>query len=43
MVLAALAAQGESIVEHAEVIDRGYEDFEGRLSLLGANIKRIES
>lgn len=42
-VLAALAAEGESIVEHAEVIDRGYESFEQKLASLGANIERIEN
>lgn len=42
LVLAALAARGESIVEHAEIIDRGYEDLDGRLRALGAEIKRIE-
>lgn len=41
LVLAALAAKGESVVEHAEVIDRGYEDFERRLRGLGAGIKRV--
>lgn len=40
LVLAALAAAGESIVEHAEVIDRGYESFDQKLSSLGANIRR---
>lgn len=42
LVLAALAAEGESIVEHVGVIDRGHEDFEKRLTLLGAKIERIE-
>lgn len=41
LVLAGLAAEGETVVEHAEVIDRGYEDFDKRLSALGAKIKRI--
>lgn len=43
LVLAALAAEGESVVEHAEVIDRGYEKFENRLLGLGADIKREEN
>lgn len=42
LVLAALAAQGESIVEHTEVIDRGYEAFDKRLAGLGSKIKRVE-
>lgn len=42
LILAALAAQGESIVFGVEHVDRGYERFEQRLSGLGANIKRIK-
>jgi UDP-N-acetylglucosamine 1-carboxyvinyltransferase len=42
LVLAGLAAYGQTVVENAEIIDRGYERFEQRLSLLGANIKRVE-
>lgn len=38
LVLAALIAEGTSIIEHAELIDRGYEDLSGRLGGLGANI-----
>ena len=41
LVLAGLKAQGETVVEHAELIDRGYECFEGQLRLLGAEIGRI--
>ncbi|MBI2007501.1 MAG: UDP-N-acetylglucosamine 1-carboxyvinyltransferase [Candidatus Blackburnbacteria bacterium] len=41
LVLAALAAEGKSTVEHAEVIERGYEDFDGKLRSLGAKIERI--
>lgn len=42
LVLAALAARGESIVDDIEIIERGYEDLEQRLSGLGAEISRIE-
>lgn len=42
LVLAGLAATGETIVEHAEVIDRGYVNFEEKLKSLGANISRTE-
>ncbi len=42
LVLAALAAKGTSVVENAEVIDRGYENFDKKLASLGADIKRIE-
>lgn len=41
MVLAGLKAQGTTIIENIEFIDRGYENFESKLSLLGANIMRI--
>lgn len=42
LVLAALSAQGENVIFGVEHIDRGYENFEGRLKKLGANIKRVE-
>lgn len=42
VVLGALAAQGESIVTGLEHIDRGYDDLEGNLTCLGAEIKRSE-
>jgi UDP-N-acetylglucosamine 1-carboxyvinyltransferase len=41
LVLAALAAEGESKIENIYQIDRGYEDIEGRLKSLGADIKRM--
>lgn len=42
LVLAALIAKGTSIINKAELIERGYEDVVGNLSRLGANIKRID-
>lgn len=41
LVLAALAAEGKTTILGAEIIDRGYENIEERLRLVGANIKRI--
>ena len=41
LLIAALSAQGESEISNAEQIDRGYQDIEGRLKKLGANIERI--
>jgi len=41
LVLAALAAKGESVIFGVEHLDRGYENFEKRLQSLGASIKRI--
>ncbi len=40
LLIAALAAQGESCVLNAESIDRGYESVEERLGELGADIRR---
>jgi UDP-N-acetylglucosamine 1-carboxyvinyltransferase len=40
LVLAGLRADGTTTVGDAEHIDRGYEDFTGRLSSLGAGIER---
>lgn len=42
LVLAALAASGESVLFGVEHLDRGYEHFEKRLNKLGAKIKRIK-
>lgn len=39
-VIAALTAEGESVIEGIEELDRGYENLEERLRKLGANIKR---
>ncbi len=42
LVLAALAAKGESVLLGVEHLDRGYEQFEKRLKNLSANIKRVK-
>lgn len=42
LVIAALAAEGESVINNVYQIDRGYEDFDGKLRSLGADIKRIK-
>ena len=41
LVLAGLKAHGETHVEHAELIDRGYDHLERQLTELGANIRRV--
>ncbi len=41
LVLAGLAAQGETIVNRVYHLDRGYERLEGKLSAVGADIERI--
>ncbi len=43
MLVAALCAKGESVIENAQVIDRGYECIEERLRSLGADISRDPS
>ncbi|EXC32410.1 UDP-N-acetylglucosamine 1-carboxyvinyltransferase [Acinetobacter sp. 869535] len=43
LVLAALAAEGESIVDRIYHIDRGYENVEAKLQSLGAQIKRVSA
>jgi UDP-N-acetylglucosamine 1-carboxyvinyltransferase len=43
LILAGLAAQGETIVERIYHVDRGYERIEEKLSLLGADIKRCST
>lgn len=40
LILAGLAAEGETTVERIYHVDRGYERIEEKLSMLGANIKR---
>lgn len=42
LLIAALSADGKSIIQNIEQIDRGYQDIDGRLRKLGADIKRIE-
>jgi UDP-N-acetylglucosamine 1-carboxyvinyltransferase len=39
--IAALAAEGTSRVYGVDLINRGYEDFEGKLAALGALVERI--
>jgi UDP-N-acetylglucosamine 1-carboxyvinyltransferase len=41
LVLAALAAQGESVIDRIYHIDRGYEHIESKFSGLGAQIRRL--
>ena len=41
LVIAGLIAQGETIIDRIYHLDRGYENIEGKLSTLGAQIRRI--
>jgi UDP-N-acetylglucosamine 1-carboxyvinyltransferase len=40
LVLAGLAAEGETVVGGAAHIDRGYEDYAGKLRSIGADVTR---
>jgi UDP-N-acetylglucosamine 1-carboxyvinyltransferase len=42
LILAALVAQGESVIYGIEQVDRGYESIEHRLQALGASIHRVK-
>lgn len=42
LLLAALSADGVSVINNVEQIDRGYQQIDGRLRNLGADIQRIE-
>ena len=41
LLIAALSANGTSLISNIEQIDRGYENIEGRLNALGAKIERV--
>lgn len=43
LIVAALAAQGESLIGGLEFIDRGYERIHERLAALGADIERVST
>ena len=41
LLIAALAAEGESTIHNVEQIDRGYQNIDSRLNALGAKITRV--
>jgi UDP-N-acetylglucosamine 1-carboxyvinyltransferase len=41
LLIAALSAEGTSIIHNIDQIDRGYQDIDKRLNALGANIERV--
>ena len=43
LVIAALAAEGETVVDRIYHIDRGYECIEEKLAQLGAKIRRLNA
>ena len=43
LIIAALTAKGTTVIRNVYQVDRGYENIEGRLRKLGADIKRISN
>ncbi len=41
LIIAGLKAQGTSVIDNAEILDRGYYKIEEKLKNIGANIKRV--
>jgi len=41
LVIAALCAEGRTVIRSIEQIDRGYENIDGKLQALGARIRRV--
>jgi UDP-N-acetylglucosamine 1-carboxyvinyltransferase len=42
LLIAALSANGTSIIDNIEQIDRGYQNIDERLRALGAQIERVD-
>jgi UDP-N-acetylglucosamine 1-carboxyvinyltransferase len=42
LLIAALCADGQSIINNVGQIERGYERIDERLNALGANIQRVD-
>jgi UDP-N-acetylglucosamine 1-carboxyvinyltransferase len=42
LVIAGLAAQGETLIERIYHLDRGYEQMEAKLAALGARVRRVK-
>ena len=42
LVIAGLSAQGTTQVEDIHYVERGYKDLIGKLTALGADIRRVE-
>jgi UDP-N-acetylglucosamine 1-carboxyvinyltransferase len=41
LLIAALSAEGTSVIDNIEQIDRGYQNIDSRLRSIGAEIKRV--
>ena len=42
LMIAGLAAEGETELSQAHIIDRGYEQFDDKLRTLGADVRRVD-
>jgi len=42
LLIAALSAEGKSVIQNIDQIDRGYQYIDTRLQQLGADIKRVQ-
>ena len=42
LVIAALCAEGRTVIRSVEQIDRGYEDLDAKLQALGARVNRVK-
>ncbi|HTK03605.1 MAG TPA: UDP-N-acetylglucosamine 1-carboxyvinyltransferase [Alphaproteobacteria bacterium] len=42
LILAALVAEGKSVVENIEMVERGYQNIDSRLTSLGADVTRVD-
>jgi UDP-N-acetylglucosamine 1-carboxyvinyltransferase len=43
LILAALVAEGKSVVENVEMVERGYQNIDTRLTSLGADVTRVDN
>jgi UDP-N-acetylglucosamine 1-carboxyvinyltransferase len=41
LLIAAMSAEGKSVIDNIEQIDRGYQRIDERLNAIGAKIKRV--
>jgi UDP-N-acetylglucosamine 1-carboxyvinyltransferase len=41
LLIAAMSADGKSVIHNIEQIDRGYQNIDARLNALGAEIQRV--
>jgi UDP-N-acetylglucosamine 1-carboxyvinyltransferase len=42
MIVAALGAEGETVVHDGQHVDRGYENLDAKMAAVGADVVRLE-